>query len=64
MVCSTDAGVEFGTVGHSFSVFISSSQALNTQQLEWSTPYDYTNGNFLIGFNLRRTFWEGENEKD
>lgn len=57
-------GIEFGTVGHSFSVFVSSSQALNTQQLEWSTPYDYTNGEFLIGFNLRRTFWKkAKNEK-
>ncbi|MBK7885905.1 MAG: hypothetical protein IPN36_03125 [Bacteroidetes bacterium] len=48
--------MEFGTAGHVFQVIATTSQALTEPELYTSTPTAYTKGNFLLGFNLRRTF--------
>ncbi len=50
-------GYEFGTAGHVFQVIISSSKSLDEGMLYTTESYDYTEGEFLLGFNLKRTFW-------
>ncbi len=50
-------GVEFGTVGHTFQFVISSSQSFLEQNLYTQDSYDYNEGSFLLGFNIKRTFW-------
>ncbi|HRH66736.1 MAG TPA: DUF5777 family beta-barrel protein [Bacteroidia bacterium] len=50
-------GVEFGTVGHAFQIVISSVRDLQEQQIYSSETTDYLKGEFLFGFNIRRTFW-------
>ncbi len=50
-------GVEWATVGHTFQFVISSTQDLLEQNIYTQDSYDYTKGYFLMGFNIKRTFW-------
>lgn len=50
-------GYEIGTAGHSFQMFISNTNQIMEQNLYYSNPLDYTRGKFLLGFNIKRTFW-------
>ncbi|MBL0257846.1 MAG: hypothetical protein IPQ03_10105 [Bacteroidetes bacterium] len=50
-------GVEFGTVGHAFQIVVSSVRDLNEQQIYSNETTDYFKGEFLFGFNIKRTFW-------
>lgn len=50
-------GVEWATVGHTFQFLISSTQDLIEQDIYTQDSYDYTEGYFLLGFNIKRTFW-------
>lgn len=56
-------GYEFGTVGHSFQITLSSSNDLLEQQVYHIENMDYTQGKFYLGFNLRRTFWHKKKTK-
>lgn len=49
-------GFEFGTAGHAFQIIASSTAGLSESEIYTSTPIDYSRGEFLLGFNLRRTF--------
>lgn len=51
-------GYEFGTAGHVFQITVSSSPALNETELYTSTPCNYDKGEFYLGFNIRRVFWQ------
>jgi len=50
-------GYEIGTAGHTFQVFLSNTNHILEQNMYFSQPFDYTNGKILIGFNIKRTFW-------
>ncbi len=50
-------GYEIGTAGHAFQVFVSTTNQIMEQNLYFDQPLDYTDGKFLIGFNIKRTFW-------
>ncbi|MBL7923880.1 MAG: hypothetical protein JNL88_06755 [Bacteroidia bacterium] len=50
-------GIEFGTTGHTFQIIASSTTALTDAETYCSSPSDYDQGEFLLGFNLKRTFW-------
>lgn len=52
-------GYEIGTVGHAFQMFISTSNEILEQAIYFSQPLDYTSGKLLLGFNIKRTFWNG-----
>ena len=54
-------GFEIGTAGHSFQMFITTSNQIIEQAMYFSEPLDYTDGELLLGFNLKRTFWNGNN---
>ena len=54
--------MEFGTVGHSFQIVVSTARDLQEQQINSSETTDYKNGEFLLGFNLKRTFWNKKNK--
>ncbi len=49
-------GYEIGTAGHAFQMFIATSNQIIPQNLYYSTPLDYPEGEILIGFNIKRTF--------
>ena len=49
-------GFEFGTAGHIFQLIASSTAGLSETEIYTSTPIDYSRGEFLLGFNIRRTF--------
>ncbi len=49
--------MEFGTVGHAFQIVVSSARDLQEQQIYSSETTDYHKGEFLLGFNIKRTFW-------
>jgi hypothetical protein len=51
------AAMEFGTAGHIFQLVLSSSQELLEQHLYTNPVADYRNGKFMLGFNIKRTFW-------
>lgn len=51
------AGVEFGTVGHTFQVFVSTASRILESQIYTQSASNITEGKFLIGFNLKRIFW-------
>jgi hypothetical protein len=53
-------GYEIGTVGHAFQIIISSTNQIIEQNIYTTLPLDYTDGKFLIGFNIKRTFWNGK----
>ncbi|PKP44926.1 MAG: hypothetical protein CVT95_10100 [Bacteroidetes bacterium HGW-Bacteroidetes-12] len=50
-------GYEIGTAGHAFQFFVSNTNQIMEQNLYFSNPLDYSNGKFLLGFNIKRTFW-------
>ncbi len=50
-------GYEIGTAGHAFQFFISTTNQIMEQNLYFNEPLDYTDGKFLLGFNIKRTFW-------
>jgi hypothetical protein len=50
-------GVEFGTAGHTFQVFVSSASKILESQIYTSSSVNVSEGEFLIGFNLKRVFW-------
>jgi hypothetical protein len=52
-------GYEIGTAGHAFQMFISTSNQIIEQGIYFSQPSDYTKGKILLGFNIKRTFWNG-----
>jgi hypothetical protein len=49
-------GYEVGTVGHKFQIFLSTTQQLLEQFIYTAPPVNYLEGNFLLGFNIKRTF--------
>jgi hypothetical protein len=49
---------EVGTTGHIFQLVLSSSSELVEQEIYFKDSYNYTKGNFSLGFNIRRTFWK------
>jgi hypothetical protein len=51
------AGVEFGTAGHTFQVFISSASKILESHIYTTSAVNMSEGEFLIGFNLKRVFW-------
>ncbi|GJM30845.1 MAG: hypothetical protein DHS20C17_34800 [Cyclobacteriaceae bacterium] len=50
-------GVEFGTAGHVFQLTVSSSNYILEKNLYTQPSGDYTDGEFALGFNIKRTFW-------
>ena len=52
---------EMGTAGHAFQIVVSSTNQILDQSVYTTLPLDYTDGKFLIGFNIKRTFWNGNN---
>lgn len=50
-------GVEFGTVGHTFQLFVSNASKILESHIYTSSAFDISKGKFLIGFNLKRVFW-------
>ena len=50
-------GVEFGTAGHVFQLIVSSSNYILEKNLYTRPSGDYTDGEFSLGFNIKRTFW-------
>ncbi|MBK9638071.1 MAG: hypothetical protein IPO63_09735 [Bacteroidetes bacterium] len=49
-------GLEFGTAGHVFQIIASSTAGLSETEIYSSSPLNYNRGEFLLGFNIRRTF--------
>ncbi len=49
-------GYEIGTAGHAFQMFIATTNQIIPQNLYYSNPLDFTDGEILIGFNIKRTF--------
>ena len=54
-------GYEMGTAGHAFQMFLGSTNQIIDQNVYNAQPLDYTDGKLLIGFNIKRTFWNGKN---
>jgi len=52
-------GYEIGTAGHAFQIFITTSNQIIEQGIFFSDTSDYTEGEILLGFNIKRTFWHG-----
>lgn len=50
-------GVEFGTVGHSFQLFISNAPRVLGSHIYTISSVNIAAGEFLLGFNLKRSFW-------
>jgi len=50
-------GVEFGTVGHCFQIYLSSTQRILDQHMYTNSSIPYADAEFLIGFNIKRNFW-------
>lgn len=51
-------GIEFGTAGHVFQLFISSENNILENAMYTNEGIDYTKGNFVLGFNIKRIFWK------
>lgn len=56
-------GVEISTLGHAFKMFVSSTDQLLGQEMYTNSSYDYTDGEFLFGFNITRKFWRKKKKK-
>lgn len=54
-------GFEIGTAGHAFQMFVTTTNQIIEQYIYSIEPSDYTEGQILIGFNIKRTFWNGNN---
>ena len=52
-------GLEFGTAGHVFQVFMSNSYYLRESNIYTLEPYDFYQSpyEFVLGFNIRRVWW-------
>ncbi|MFB6307180.1 MAG: DUF5777 family beta-barrel protein, partial [Flavobacteriales bacterium] len=50
-------GIQFGTAGHTFQVFVNSNNSILEQQLYTSENHDYKSGDFSLGFNIKRIWW-------
>ena len=52
-------GLEFGTAGHVFQVFMSNSYYLREANIYTLEPYDFyqSPNEFVLGFNIRRVWW-------
>lgn len=50
-------GVEFGSAGHCFQIFISSTQSILDQNVFTNSSIPYADAEFLLGFNIKRNFW-------
>lgn len=50
-------GFEFGTAGHVFQVFASTSSKILENHIYTSSAVDYSKGEFLLGFNIQRNFF-------
>ncbi|MBI33121.1 MAG: hypothetical protein CMD98_04520 [Gammaproteobacteria bacterium] len=48
---------EIVSTGHAFQIVLSSTQNLTEQEIYTSDSYDYLDGKFLFGFNIKRNFW-------
>ena len=55
-------GFEIGTAGHSFQMFVATSNQIIEQGVFFNDTLDYTEGEILLGFNLKRTFRNGKNQ--
>ena len=49
-------GTEFSTVGHSFQIFVSNYSGIINQQSNMFNQNDFFDGDFVIGFNISRTW--------
>jgi len=49
-------GLEYGTVGHAFQLFISNSKGIVNQQNYMYNQNEFFNGEFMIGFNITRSW--------
>jgi hypothetical protein len=49
-------GLEYGTVGHAFQLFISNSKGIINQQNYMYNQNEFFNGEFMIGFNITRSW--------
>ncbi|HLG35310.1 MAG TPA: DUF5777 family beta-barrel protein [Bacteroidia bacterium] len=54
---------EMGTTGHIFQLILSSSGELVEQEIYFKDGYNYKKGNLVLGFNIRRTFWNKKAQK-
>lgn len=50
-------GYEFGTTGHVFQIIAGTSAQMLQQDLYTTDPSNYDKTEFLLGFNIKRTFW-------
>jgi hypothetical protein len=50
-------GVEFGTAGHVFQLFLSNASRILESQIYTTRSADLLDGHFLLGFNMQRTYW-------
>jgi hypothetical protein len=54
-------GMEFGTVGHTFQIFVGNASKIIENHIYTTSSINMNNGEFLIGFNMQRTFWKKSN---
>ncbi|CAG0976959.1 MAG: hypothetical protein HND27_01155 [Bacteroidetes bacterium] len=50
-------GFEFGTPGHTFQLFASTASKILETQIYTASSVNAANAEFMIGFNLQRSFW-------
>lgn len=50
-------GFEYGTAGHVFQLVLSSTDNILDQSIYTKANFDYTKGNFVLGFNIKRITW-------
>jgi hypothetical protein len=50
-------GVEFGTAGHTFQVFVGSSPKILESHIYTASSVNIGNGEFMLGFNMQRSAW-------
>lgn len=56
-------GVEFGTVGHTFQLFVSSNPKILESHIYTTSSVNIADGEFLIGFNMQRSAWRKNKSK-
>jgi len=50
-------GYEIGTAGHSFQLFVSSTQHILEQNIYTNSSTPYSDALFFLGFNIKRNIW-------
>ena len=50
-------GLEIGSAGHAFQLFVSSTQNILEQNIFTNSSIPYADAQFLFGFNIKRNFW-------